>query len=579
MQQQKTQSQNEIWFDNIKDAKPLGPDDFKTFEDLVTSSVKANKFNPNNLKIKDSVPRIVFISIAEFAVTATVFHGQGYGIVAAFELAFNRMQKRFDCSDKRYTVKLDMVTSQRLQQNCDTKIKYNFIKGIEGVAFAKEFDLAMLPDQASYNYLWNNDFQMSTNRIYNFLEKNPPETQKFANVLRNNKFDIHFFKTQSYLLEKDELTPLYRGQHLFKDFSLQYLKDSACMGGQYLINSILPNGRFDYIYHADTNNYERDYNFLRHAGTCFSLAEYLEFSQDKECLPALKRALEYMKLFGAPGLEDPQTTCFIERGLVKVGGNGLAALALAKYIKVTGDDKDMELLRKICNWILTQTQEDGNFKGHKQYYHDGSYSSKTVLYYPGEVIYGLVMSYHLMREEKWMDAANRIAHWMINVRDKGVENIRLEHDHWLLYGLYELHKLTPHQIYIEHTVKICQAIMHRHILSSEYPDYVGAHNNRRDPSSTQAATRSEGLLAAYKLLRDYGNMPEFAAKVMEYAQRSVCFQLRTQYTTLNTMYIHNAAKALGGFRAALNTHDIRIDYVQHNISSLISLYNILSSAE
>jgi hypothetical protein len=566
---------NTVWFDNI-DEREISKTDFETFKKILSSSVKANKFNPNGLSLEDNnTPRIIFISIAEFPVTATVFHGQGLGILDAFENAFKKLQQRFDCSNKEYIIKIDIVSSVKPKKQYRQNSQYIFTLGVHGVAFAKEYDLAILPEQIAYNHLWNDKFEVLSNRIENYLEKNPPESHKFADVWRNREFDAYIFKTSSFLLENDNLTPLFRGQRIFETFTKQDLKSAIKLGGQYLTNVVLPNGRYEYQYYVDTNFAVRDYNFLRHAGTSFSLVEYLEFSKDKSCLPALNRALEYMKLFALPGLEDPNTVCFSERGLVKMGGAGLASLALAKYVKVTGDDKDKEFLAKICNWILTQTKENGDFIGHKQRYHDGSYSSKTCLYYPGEVIYGLTLSYHLLKEDKWIDAANRIAHWMIQVRDKGVPDLKLEHDHWLLYGLNELYRITPHQIYLEHAIKTCKAIMHRQILKNDYPDYIGAHDNRGDPSSTQAATRSEGLLAAYKLLRDFGNVPEFVEQVLQYAKRSICFQLRTQYTELTTMYVHDAPRALGGFRGALNSHDIRIDYVQHNISSLISLYGIV----
>lgn len=570
------QANDFVWFSNMVSEVKLQVSDFTIFEELVTSSFNSDQFNPNNLKIDDYAPRIIFISVSQVNISATVIHGTGYGLIAALEDAFLKVQQRFDLKANKYIIKLDIVTKSRIHNNYSEDEKLDFVLGLEGVAFSDESDLAILPEQISHNYLWDSDRKMLKNRLYNYLEKNPPETLKLSNVLRNKKFDIYIFSTESFLVEPKKLVPLYRGQLRFESFSRKELKESISLAGKYLINAIAPNGRFDYQYHVDANFSARDYNFLRHAGTCFALAEYLEFSQDPKCLPALKTALEYMKLFKAPGLEDPTTTCFIERGLVKVGGNGLAALALAKYIAISGDESDKELLREICNWILTQTKGDGNFKGHKQYYHNGKYSTETVLYYPGEVIYGLVSAYSLLKEEKWLETANRIAHWMINIRDQGIEMIDLEHDHWLLYGLNALYRFSPNQLYIEHSAKICHAIIYRQVLKSEYPDYFGAHNNYGYPSSTQTATRSEGLLAAYKLLRDFGNSSKFTQKVFESAKRCVAFQLKTQYNPINCMYIHDAKRALGGFRASIAEHDVRIDYVQHNLSSLISLYKILS---
>ncbi len=565
----------EIWFDDIDENHIISEDNFKIFEQLVASSFRLNKFNPDNLSIKDKYPRIIFISIAKFPISATVFHGSAVGILAAFESAFKKTQKRFDCSDATLIIKIDLVSSVKVKKQYHKNSQYIFKPAIEGIAFEQKFDLALLPEEMAFNRIWSEEFKLLPNRVKNYLEKNPTEVQKFVTLWLNQKFYAYIFKTKGFILTNNVLTPIFRGQYLYHDVTKQDLYKSIEIAGKYLLRAIMPNGRYEYQYRVDTNFVVRDYNFLRHAGTSFALAEYLEFTKDKTCLPILKKALEYMKLFAFKGLEDQNTICFSDRGLVKLGGNGLAALSLAKYIKVTDDYRDKTLLTQICNWILTQTKNNGDFKGHKQRYHDGSYSTKKCPYYPGEVIYGLAMSYNLLGEDKWLNVANNIAHWMILQRDKGIDELKLEHDHWLLYGLNELHRITPHQIYIDQTIRICRAIMHRQILKSEYPDYIGAHNNRKNmPSSTQAATRSEGLLAAYKLLRDFGNVSEFANEVLQYAKRSIMFQLRTQYNELTTMYVYDAQKAYGGFRGAIDYHDIRIDYVQHNLSSLISLYNI-----
>ena len=66
-----------------------------------------------------------------------------------------------------------------------------------------------------------------------------------------------------------------------------------------------------------------------------------------------------------------------------------------------------------------------------------------------------------------------------------------------------------------------------------------------------------------------------ALSIMECAKRTIAFQLRTQYTELTTMYLAVREKAYGGFRGSINTHEIRIDYVQHNLSSLLALYQIM----
>ena len=43
------------------------------------------------------------------------------------------------------------------------------------------------------------------------------------------------------------------------------------------------------------------------------------------------------------------------------------------------------------------------------------------------------------------------------------------------------------------------------------------------------------------------------------------------------MYLNDPQRSLGGFRRSLTNFEIRIDYVQHNISALVALYRIFEA--
>ncbi|MDH5607561.1 MAG: hypothetical protein OEY93_11830, partial [Anaerolineae bacterium] len=52
------------------------------------------------------------------------------------------------------------------------------------------------------------------------------------------------------------------------------------------------------------------------------------------------------------------------------------------------------------------------------------------------------------------------------------------------------------------------------------------------------------------------------------------FQQCTQFWPENSLYVDDPQRGLGGFHRDLSNFEIRIDYVQHNISSLLGLYKI-----
>ena len=120
-------------------------------------------------------------------------------------------------------------------------------------------------------------------------------------------------------------------------------------------------------------------------------------------------------------------------------------------------------------------------------------------------------------------------------------------------------------------MRIAKAIVQSQNRSPIYSDWFGSYY--RPPRSTPSATRSEGLYAAYQLARDFGD-PVEARQILETIQNAMEFQLQTQFRPESAMYLKNPQQSLGGFHRSLTNFEIRIDYVQHNISSMIGLYSI-----
>ena len=149
---------------------------------------------------------------------------------------------------------------------------------------------------------------------------------------------------------------------------------------------------------------------------------------------------------------------------------------------------------------------------------------------------------------------------------------QLIHDHWLLYALNELHRFRPDPMYLEHALRIVEAIQAGQNRNPAFPDWAGSFYD--PPRSTPAATRAEGLAAAYQLARDFVS-PARAEAILETLESTVAFQLHTQFQPESVMYFDAPQRALGAFHRALNHHEIRIDYVQHNISALLGLRRIL----
>ncbi|HXK39347.1 MAG TPA: hypothetical protein VJ837_00745 [Candidatus Paceibacterota bacterium] len=373
---------------------------------------------------------------------------------------------------------------------------------------------------------------------------------------------------------------------------------AAKAGGDYLTSHMEEDGSFIYEYDPVEREESGSYNILRHAGTTYALLELFEATGDEKYLRAAESALTYLRTSSVPcpryagpryaegsgeargsGEASPryaEASCILEDNEIKLGGNGLALLALTKYMELTRSRDDLELAEGLARFIVALQAPNGRFLFFKM---DGSGVSDrdfVSLYYPGEALFALARLSTLTGEREWMEAAHRGAKWVITVRDSDTPTGDLEHDHWMLYALRELVADDADPMYVGHAARLVSAIVaaqHRD-ETGEQSEWNGGYYN--PPRSTPTATRNEGLGAAHDIFTRAGDLA-YTKVARDAMERGIGFTLRTQFTPRTLRRAGAAPDALGGFHEGLDDYDIRIDYVQHNISALLAFERIRKS--
>ena len=415
-------------------------------------------------------------------------------------------------------------------------------------------------------------------RLQNFRKVQAWESTEEADlreILAQPRRDLFHLDLHSVYSNGEERWPLYRGHRRFDredDMTPDALIRAARLGGDYLRRSLRDDGSYVYAYLPKTEEEKPKYNILRHAGTTYSLLEMYQATDDTAYLEAAERALVYLRRQIEDCAIDPTLACVVEDGEVKLGGNGLAMLAFEKHMEVTGQKDDLALLERLGGYLLAEQTASGEFAVHKRAHPSGEASDFVSQYYPGEALLALVR--HPDGKDTWLDAAAAGARWLILERDGNVPTARLAHDHWLLYALREIHAVRPDDLFVEHAGRIVQAIVQGQNRRPAYPDWYGSFYI--PPRSTPTATRAEGLSAAYPMLLEAGRTDE-AKAAMEALRAAVRFQLGTQFDEVTSLYLPERVRVLGGFRRSLDNYEIRIDYVQHNISALLALRQLLLS--
>ena len=402
------------------------------------------------------------------------------------------------------------------------------------------------------------------------MEKNIFQRKSFLILLTAIILTIILFLIYSYTQNQTEDT--YEPPII--SFTSNQLLESATLAGNYLKNAVKDTGQFTYEYNPMSDIETSNYNILRHSGTIYSMLQVYSITYDNILLEKAEKAINYLILqYLKPFIN--QSMVIVENDKIKLGGNALAIIALAEHSKVTNKSENLKTMQDLAKFIVISQKENGEFISQRTY-SNGEILDFVSLYYPGEAILSLCRLYSLDGNETWLDVAEKGAQYLINLRkDTPIDN--LVHDHWLVIALNELYRYRDDPTYIEHSMDIATSIMNmqrdgvKHI--PEYPEWLGSYYT--PPTSTSTAIRSEALVAAYYLSKDYGDSSNLS-RLLNAIQLGIYFQLKTQFNSNDVKDLQISQIAIGGFHESLDSYIIRIDYVQHNISSILGLYKILN---
>ncbi len=576
------QSTNGIWYEYIKTADQFSNEQGQMLAEYVSGRLFKNEAPNAEVEAilkSDLAARIVYLSISDGYSAAQVFSATGTGIRQAIENAFAQANEAVEKGLEPQWVQFDIVHEVTLLTDVDINnpqpLEYE--RSLFGLAFDRYVGLAFLPQELVARTLVDSKRKIRPDNIQEYLEFIGKEDSYFALnlALQNKLINLYRFTTLSYFTNGKETFPLYRGHRMFDEITPEEALQSAVAGGSYLARSVGPDGRFIYLFYPKTNSIPNDYNIVRHAGSVWGMLELYDVAPTVELREAINRSLKFELLGQATQdctFKGKEYLCIVENDNVKLGSNALGAIALSKYIEITGDRQYLDEMLAYGEWALaTMDPISGEFLASTVSHPEGEITSKESQYFPGETILAFLRIYRMDKNAKWLDAAEKAAKYLINVRDAGKEINELQHDHWLLYALNELYRERPNAIYLEHTQKIAQGIINKQNLNPPYPDWLGSYYN--PPRSTPAATRSEGMLAAYQLVRDFGK-PEDAEAILKSVEMLIAFQLQTQFRPETAMFVDNPQYIMGAFHADLTNFEIRNDYVQHNVASLVAYYEV-----
>lgn len=537
----------------------------KKAELLMEQVVSGTRDNELSGEIEDGLPKgVVFISICNGDERARVFTGTGDTKQAAWDDAYDKAhnfveENSYNC----LWVKADLMGEAKTMstEEFSTELahyRHEFFR--KGISFDKDFNTALLEAELNAGKILDYDEEcVNTTYLRNYLNKadrTPIVTLPDEYVIFNCIGWICDEDSKVYDLISDDADYGRRKVDLIdKDYAAELVKNAS----SFLIDQVNDDGSFVYGMYPRFDRDIDNYNIVRHASTLWSLVCQYRMTGNKELVSVIDKAIDYM-IDNAVITTDDSTAYLLEKKSdeIKLGGCGVAVVALTEYMDAFGSDKYADVAVKLGNGILTMLDKKTG-----EYYHvlNGDCSRKEqfrTVYYDGEATFALCRLYSLTGDEKWLDAAKAAVEHFIDA-----DYVQLK-DHWVAYSMNEITKYVDDDRYYTFALRNAQENLDR------------IYN--RD---TTYHTYFELLMSTFEL---YDRMIENGIHVdyldngfdLEYFLKTIYkradHMLNGYFYPEYAMYMANPNRVLNTFMVRHDGYRVRIDDVQHNVGGYYLYY-------
>ena len=356
------------------------------------------------------------------------------------------------------------------------------------------------------------------------------------------------------------------------------LEHSMRLGANWIVTMQEPHGRFQYWYNPASDKFssKADDNFLRQAGTSFSLALVYEMTGEPRYFEAAQESVQYLLTFTE--LLDADKAYFLFRKKAKLGGISLPMLTMLKIRQLTGTTEFDAILTKLANMILflQEKYNTGQYKSTYVYLGDYEYEKNSgweSRIYPGEALYALAGMYQAFGDARYKQSMD----WALEFyyREKWKSHAFLP---WTISAFASLYEQTGDRKYADYVLFLSDQLLTQQNLDGDDEAYGSFHG----VPSANTGSYMEGLgdaIHVARLIEDEGRLRLY----QERAKMGYRWLFMLQYGESDAAALKRPDMAQGGFRKTLTGSQLRIDNTQHAISSFAKglrfIYQILPAVQ
>lgn len=538
--------------------------EFEHKAQLLKSELESSDSAAYEISIEGAPSHVVFISVCDGDSRAKVFTGKGSDVEKAFNDAENQAHEYIN--ENNYSplwVKADVVTNAGKYtaptfRSTLAEYRHEFFRS--GLAFDVNFNTALLEAELNGAKILDYDANYIDFSYLNTYLRKAGRTE-----LAQLPDDYIIFDCKGWLCDEDsQVLELYSepeeyGRRIVDTIDKEFVSDIVTNASSFLIDQVKPNGSFVYGMYPRFDHDIDNYNIVRHASTLWSLVCQYRMTGNKDLVSVIESAIDYM-IDNAVVYSDDNTAYLLEdkSSEIKLGGCGVAVIALTEYMDAFDSDKYQEVAEKLGNGILTMLDQESG-----EYYHvlNKDYSHKEAfrtVYYDGEATFALCRLYKLTGDEKWLNAAKSAVEHFIDA-----DYVQYK-DHWVAYTMNEITKYVDDERYYTFALRNAQENLKRiYNRDTTYHTYL------------------ELLMATFeiydRMLQNNIDIPYLhngfdADYFLQTIYKRADHMLNGYFFPEYAMYMENPNRVLDTFMVRHDGYRVRIDDVQHNIGGYYLYY-------
>jgi len=348
--------------------------------------------------------------------------------------------------------------------------------------------------------------------------------------------------------------------------------EGVAAAGRYLGLSVLQDGRFRYAVDAVSNREIAGYEWARHAGATFFLAQAAAIVRNEFLAQKARQAASVLQ--GAALSSCGGLPCVGDGPVIPLGPTALAVLAFSEIVDKHLDEGYAPLVADLSRFLRAQQRADGEF----MHYYDQAAGRPSdqhqVGYYSGEATLALVRAYRITRDPADLEAAVRGLRYLVGPAWSFFGNrYYFAEEHWTCQAMAALWPYAPDAKALDFCMRWHQfgrALQQR--AGDSYYDADGAMGVGPliEPRLTPVASRCEAAVATLAIARRAGTFsPEEIASVDLQVRRALALLLRQQFRPGPQHLFSDPWAVYGAIPGSASDWELRIDYTQHAGSAMV----------